>query len=346
MEATFQLFGLTGYAYGLCAALAALTLLAAAGLLGYRRRLPAGTVRVFGLIGLPLAIIGARALYCAVNWSTFAVNYENPLLALRFFDGGLSLPGALGGLLIAAALTARMMNVRAGRLMDVLAAPMALAVAVLRFGEQFTDLGAGKAVEEGFATACMPWLFVQSRMGVLVEYRMNVWAYEAAAALVICLATLLVYRALGKSKNARHGDAMLFFLTLYGAFQLLLESLRDDGHMLIIFLRIGQVAAAAMCIAVCVILTLRYVHIRTRADARVWLTWAGMLACMATIVLLEFSLDGRLGWAPQSMGRDYAIMAVACAGMFALPCSLLFTLNRSLYRQEHIAVRIDGDHAA
>ena len=48
-----------------------------------------------------------------------------------------------------------------------------------------------------------------------------------------------------------------------------------------------------------------------------------MLLCVAGIVLLEFSLDGRLSWGEPSMGRDYALMAVLCAAMFAVPASLL-----------------------
>ena len=45
--------------------------------------------------------------------------------------------------------------------------------------------------------------------------------------------------------------------------------------------------------------------------------------CVAGIVLLEFSLDGRLSWGEPSMGRDYALMSVLCAAMFAVPASLL-----------------------
>ena len=60
---------------------------------------------------------------------------------------------------------------------------------------------------------------------------------------------------------------------------------------------------------------------------RLWLDWAVMLLCVAGIVLLEFSLDGRLSWGEPSMGRDYALMAVLCAGIFAVPASLLRKLS-------------------
>ena len=69
--------------------------------------LAAGTVRFFGLIGIPLGILGARAVYCALNLSAFVETYENPWLMFNFFDGGLSMTGLLCGLVLAAFLTSR-----------------------------------------------------------------------------------------------------------------------------------------------------------------------------------------------------------------------------------------------
>lgn len=194
--------------------------------------------------------------------------------------------------------------------------PLGLSIALLRLGEQFTDLGVGKAVKEGALTAAMPWLFLQSRMGVAVEYRLNVWAYEAVAGVLIFIATLAASRWLSRQECSRQGDTALFFMALLGASQILLESLRDDGHMLVIFLRVGQLAAALMTVITCAVLSMRYARLGG-GRVRLWLDWAVMLLCVAGIVLLEFSLDGRLSWGEPSMGRDYALMAVLCTAMFA-----------------------------
>ena len=121
MAETFSLFGLQGYSYGLCAAVGAALLLIGMRLVG--RDLPNGTVSVFGVLGMLFGIVFARALYCAVNWNDFMYNYENPMLALRFFDGGMSLPGAIAGMVLAAAVTARLAKVRFAQLMDALAVP-------------------------------------------------------------------------------------------------------------------------------------------------------------------------------------------------------------------------------
>lgn len=57
----------------------------------------AGLTGLFGLLGIPLGIVCARALYCVFHLSDFWETYENPWLMLRFFDGGLAMPGLLRG---------------------------------------------------------------------------------------------------------------------------------------------------------------------------------------------------------------------------------------------------------
>lgn len=310
MDTTFIFLGLTAHAYGACAAVAALVLLA-----GLYKKLPQGAAALMGVLSMVLGIAGARILYCVCNLSTFTETFENPWLMLNFFDGGLSMSGMIAGLLMAAAITAKASKISFARVMDALCVPMGLSIAVLRFGEQFTDLGVGKAVNEGFATEKLAWLFQQSRMGVAVEYRLNVWAYEAVAGVLIFAAVLFFLRRL----SACEGRTALFFFSLYGASQVILESMRDDGHMLLIFLRIGQLAAALMPIISCAIL------LKGRSRRAKLISWLTILICAAVLVVLEFSLDGRLTIGNPTLLRDYSIMAAVCIGLFAPPCALLFS---------------------
>ena len=311
MAETFSLFGLQGYAYGLCAAAGA-----ALFLIGMRfsgRGLPRGTVGLFGVLAMVFGIVFARALYCAVNWNDFAYNYENPMLALRFFDGGLSLPGVIAGMVLAAAVTARVVKVRFAQVMDALAVPFGMLIWGLRLGEQFTELGVGAAVDEGFMTAHFPWLFLESRMGVMVEYRLNVWMYEMVAGLVLFAVGVRCFERL---KN-HPGDTAIVVFSLYGASQILLESMRDDGHMLIIFLRVGQLGAAALLIAASAILTKRAGRLCRTA------MWIDTAACVLGIVLLEFSLDGRITIGHPTLLRDYLLMTILLINMAMYPCWLL-----------------------
>ena len=312
MAETFSLFGLDIYAYGLYAAIGAALLLFGMKFAG--RDLPGGTVSLFGVLGMVLGIVLARALYCAVNWNDFAYNYENPMLVFRFFDGGLSMVGLIAGLLLAAVLTGKLMKVRTAQMMDALAVPFGLLIWALRAGEQYTELGVGAAVEESFMTAHMPWLFVESRMGVMVDYRLKVWLYEGFAAIVIFAVAVACYR---RFRN-HPGDTAIVVFSLYGASQILLESMRDDGHMLIIFLRVGQLGAFLLPLACCGILSRRVKNRKLAA-----LSWIVIVLCVAAVAALEFSLDGRLTFGNPTLLRDWSLMAAACAVLFAMPCVLL-----------------------
>ena len=106
--------------------------------------------------------------------------------------------------------------------------------------------------------------------------------------------------------------------SLYGASQILLESMRDDGHMLIIFLRVGQLAAFLLPAVCCGILSRR-----VKNKKLVWLAWLAIILCVAAVAVLEFSLDGRLTFGNPTLARDWSLMGVVCAVLFAMPCMLL-----------------------
>lgn len=310
------------HGYGLCATAAALAMLAGMTYISRREKLPQGTASLFCTLGIVLGIVGARLIFCLVNISTFVETYENPWLMFNFFDGGLSMPGLMLGLAVAGALTARIQKISIGQTLDMAAVPAGLMVAFLRLGEQFTDLGVGKVVEENGATVALPWLFLQSRFGKTVEFRLNVWAYEVAVGVLICLLTVLVWHWLQKRSGARPGDTALFFCMLFGATQVLLDSMRDDGHTLLIFLRIGQLGAAVLLLLSCGILSHRC-RKQNITTAHVGLSWLVMALCVAGVVVLEFSLDGRFTWGNPSMLRDYLLMGALCLLMFLTSFRLL-----------------------
>ena len=116
---TLSVLGVTGYWYGLVIGISFLVYLGVAGVLGYRSRLPAGTVRLYGLLGLPLALILARLVYCAVDFAYFTETISQPWRMLAFWDGGFSLTGALCGLVLAAFFASRLAKARFGKVLDV-----------------------------------------------------------------------------------------------------------------------------------------------------------------------------------------------------------------------------------
>lgn len=326
MEIAFLIGDLPVYAYGLCVAAATLLFGLLLNLVTKRMQLPQGTALVFLALGIPLGIVGARLLFCVVNLSAFLETYENAWLMLRFFDGGLSMAGLLGGLLLAAALTARIAKVSWGRMADAICLPLGLWIAVCRAAESFTELGAGALVEEGALTSAMPFLFLQESMGIATESRLAVFVYEAVVAALIALVMAVYWQRSHRRVDAHHplreGDAALVFFILYGSTSILLQSMRDDGHMLLTFLRVEQLASALMVLIPAGILSRRCAKARTCSPMRLWLSWAAMVVCVAGIAVLEFSLDGRITFGEPSMLRDYLIMGMFCAALCAVPLSL------------------------
>ena len=301
---TFSVGGVTVQGYGLVLAISILVYLCVSGVLGYRRRLPAGTVRVFALVALPASLVLARAAFCLVNWEYFTETISQPVRMLAFWDGGLSLVGALCGMVLAAFIAARLMHVRFGTLLDVTAAPVGLLIAGFRLAEGLTgQLGIGRQVAVDALAVQAPLLFLTERMGTMTFYRLAVYRYEAAVALVIFLISLWVFAGQGKARKRRQGDVGMIVFALLGASQILLESLRDDGHMLMGFIRVQQLGYALMPLLALAVLSARVARIRAARGTAVaaWL----LLPVMALVALLMvhplnhvLDLTGRqpLGW--------------------------------------------------
>ncbi|MCE5343250.1 MAG: prolipoprotein diacylglyceryl transferase, partial [Eubacteriales bacterium] len=272
---TFTVGGITGYWYGLIAGLGVLAYLLVAGALGYAKRLPAGTMRLYGLVGIPLGLLFARLGFCAANYAYFTETVSQPWLMLHFWDGGFSLLGALCGLTLAALLTARMRKVYFGTMLDVTVAPIGILLFSLRLAEGFTgsQLGVGRQIAVGSLTTLYPWLFMQDQMGTLTLYRLAVYRYEAAAALLLLILSLKLFYSHQHRRRARSGDVGMIVYALFGAGQIILESLRDDGHMVVGFIRVQQVGYALMPLLALAVLGARYLHIRQKrgAVAAAWL---------------------------------------------------------------------------
>ncbi len=326
MTVVATLFEQSIYGYGLTLSIALCLSMILLFALCKKKAFCADAVVTFALFAIPLGVILARLVFCLAHLSAFIDDYQNPWLMLRFFDGGLSMIGVYVAVLLSCYLTARIHRLSFGALMDLVCPSFALFIAIARLGESFTDLGIGFAVKENVLTEWLPALFSVSQMGIATEYRLLVYFYEALACFVLCLITLGL---LLKKKPLRQGDCALFFFALYGAFQVVFESMRDDGHMLIIFLRLSQLVAALMPIIVIAILMRRYRRLKSSRILGVAIPWGIVVLFVAGIVLLEFSLDGRITWGTPSTLRDYLLMSGLCLSIFGAVCYLLSATNGS-----------------
>ena len=243
---------------------------------------------------IPLALIGSRLFFGLTSLGMG--DMTNPLQILYAWDGGASMSGAFAGIVLAAFLVERHCKAPHGTLMDQLALGMPLALIVARLAEISTGVGMGRQVDT-------PWL---QWLGALTDECHPVFAYEALWAAVIGIVLLRYLR-----RRRRPGDVLLTFMTLYGSAQMFFESLRDDYHMVIYYIRINQIAGLIM---VLVPFILWLVRLAKRGAKRhdLILPCVVMIVAIALCIYQEFQVDSN-----PNLLKEYAIMAAGVAVMAA-----------------------------
>lgn len=271
--------------YGLLCALALALTLAAA-----RKNTPFDVWIRLCVTAIPLALIGSRLLFGLTSLGMG--DMTNPLQILYAWDGGASMSGAFAGVTLAAFLVEKHCKVPHGILMDKLALGMPLALIVARLAEIPTGVGMGRQVD----TAWLQWL------GAFTDGCHPVFIYEALWAVVIGIALLRYLR-----RDRHPGDVLLTFMTLYGSAQMFFESLRDDYHMVIYYIRINQIAGLVMVVIAFVIWMVRWARKGAKPLALVIASLL-VVAGIALGIMQEFAVDSN-----PNLLLEYAIMALALA---------------------------------
>ena len=278
---TFSVLGFTGSGYGLTAGVSVLCYLWISVWLNRKTRFDMDAMLLYGVLGIPLGLFISRIFFCATNGAYFFQTLEQPEKMLYFWDGGYSMTGMLLGLVLAAWIAAKIKKLNFKAFLDAVTLPLGVLLIGLRLAEGLTDgLGFGRQVEVGALAQSLPVLFVTEKMGVMELYRLAVFRYEAVFALIILGLMVLFKRA----ANRREGDLAMLFFALYGAGQVLFESMRSDGHMVMLFIRVQQVTGLLMPLTVLFVLCTRYAK-RRGARGAVTAAWT-MLPIMAFVLIL------------------------------------------------------------
>ena len=105
---------------------------------------------------------------------------------------------------------------------------------------------------------------------------------------------LLLLLIVSRRKRKPEGDTMLLFLLVYGCMQVVLESLRNDSHMLLIhFVRVNQIGALVLAVAAIVCWTIRVAREGSRSHLIIG-CWIAVVAAIGVGIGMEFAID-RLG---------------------------------------------------
>ena len=256
------------------------------------------------------AVLGfffSRLVFWLVEYEVYLVQLKNALSFFWIRDGGLSMTGALLGVLLGTLVAYKLSGKRAGlqrgEMFDLIVAPLALFIVVERLLEWLL-LGEGFGLEMKSAGL----LTVTSEYGPTL----NVALLEALTALIIGV-TLTFW------KGKRAGDRMLFFLLFYSVSQMLFESLRKDSHMMWNFVHAQQLFS--LILAACVFAVI------AKRQGKLPQAVVMSLLCAGILTALEFALDGRIK-VPFAFMTSYA----------KLIWYLLYVLTLALYTGSAIRV--------
>ena len=279
-ETVFTLLGqpVTGFGLGMAGAM--LLMLAVMGGWCHARKQDDGVFIRFAALAVPLTLLCSRVLFVLADCTYYLTTLSNPVLALRFWDGGYSLTGAVLGFMLAAWLSEMIMRLPGKPLLDGAALALPLGILVERLCEPGTDMGLGKAI----ATPAFMFLGVEDPLNG--EWVHPVFYYEAAVAGILFV-VLLICAVRGK-KTA--GSLLGIFTVLFAATQIFFECMRNDNHMVVHFVPVQQVAELLMLLTVLGCWTKRLAKKGTK-KSQIMLIWLVVIACVVLTVFMEFRID-------------------------------------------------------
>lgn len=184
------------------------------------------------LIGLPLAIIGARLYYVIFSFSDYV---NNPIEILNTRQGGLAIHGGIIVGLLTAFTYCYRRKLKFMDYADVIAPSIIIAQAIGRWGNFFNQEAHGDSVSYSFIKH-FP-MFIQKGMYIDGTYYNPTFLYESIWDLCVFFILLTVLK-----KAKRPGIVIFSYIGLYSIGRFFIEGLRTDSLM-IGPLRIAQVVS-------------------------------------------------------------------------------------------------------
>ena len=225
----------------------------------------------FAALAVPLTLLCSRLLFVLAESTYYLTTLSNPALALRFWDGGYSLVGALLGMLLAAWAAEKLLRAPRRRLMDGLALALPAGILVERLCETGTGMGMGKTI----ATPALLFLGVEDTF--TGEWVHPVYLYEAALAGIIGLG-LLVWASAPPGRYRRARRSVRAVPAVFGVTQIVMECLRNDLHMVVHFVPVQQVVELLMVLAVLLRWQRRFSRVPGMKKGRTLWVWPVALA--------------------------------------------------------------------
>lgn len=302
-----SLAGLEVYRFGFFVMLG---MLAAAGVIGFlcwAKRVRKGTGPLLMLSAILLGGLFSRLGFCLMNQE---LGEMMPLASWEWITGGgWSMAGLVGGVLLAAWMTARITRQKAGLTLDIAACAIPAFLALERAGE-------GGSMDFDFSRELTTTFLNGTFLTFADEYgAYHLATWRLAAILMLILVPVLIADL---TRSRRDGDTFLLFLLLFGFLTVMLESQRCDRFLSVHFVRLEQVLAAVTLAAGLIVLAVRADRRRKRLGIAAVVS---VFLAAGIVVGLEFALDRTTA--------SKVLLYVAYFGVMAVPTVLGLLLRRA-----------------
>lgn len=196
---------------------------------------------------VPAGIIGGRIYHVATDWQLyFGESGRGFAAALRIWDGGLGIWGAIALGFAVSAMVAKRRGWSIGALADALAPGIVIAQAIGRFGNWFNQELFGAPTD-------LPW-------GLEIDYAHRpsgftdfetfhpTFLYETLWCLLVAFVILRLEKRWHSTQGERYvaGQVFAAYVGLYSLGRFWIESLRIDSAHLILGLRLNEITAAVI----------------------------------------------------------------------------------------------------
>lgn len=211
-----------------------------------RKKLPPDTAVDLCLIGIPVGIVFARLAYVLLNLSAYAAN---PLSVLYFWDGGLSVYGAILGVLLGIAVYSLKKKLRFFALTDLLFPGLLVVQGLALWGNFFEQTSYGAQI----ANESLQWF----PFAVLIQKTDTIHAAVFFYEFVWCVLVFALLWFVIRKRAKRDGAVSFWYLLLYPLGHIAFEFLRQGGSFLFGSIRLSQVICAALALFALVALLIR-----------------------------------------------------------------------------------------
>lgn len=251
-------------------------------------------------LAVPFGLICARLVYCLVNINYYLNAISAPEAMLNIWEGGLSLCGALAGVVLAGVIGAKLTRTPIGATLYACFPALYSLAGIAAVACMVAKVGFGPELPVSFFT---------------IEIGGVPRLFTAWLRIIIPSAVMLIVAPHVKKSALPAGHRFAVYAFLYGSVMILLESLRRDGHMVWGFVH------AEMVFDLCIMLPALLYLARTKK--RILLSLLATAVLAGAVVALEFALDrSNIG-----DGLLYAVYAALLGGYVFMGC--WFALKRA-----------------